>query len=546
MKRSTLRGAAGVSALVMFTALGFSANAGAVSSVRDINEQPVSALKQGGTFTYAINSLPDNFNNSTIDGNTADTSYIMGPTQPGAFMIDENGKFAVDTNYVTKAVVSSKNPEIITYTLNPKAVWSDGKAVGLADWVGMWKANNGVDTTYDAVSTSGYEDISSVKAGGTNEIVVTFKKIFADWQGLFGGILPASMTATSAAYNKNWLTKPDVSAGPFKYSSMDTTAGTVTLVQNPTWWGDKPVLDKIIFRAVDPANQLDALKNGEVDYIDIGPSAPQYKLAKEMSGVTVHTAKAPNFRHVTFGQKDAPMKNVLVRQAIMLAMDRSVVAKALMGPIIPNVQTLDNHIFVGGVAGNQDNTSGLGKHNLAQAKGKLALAGYHGVPAKDASGKALTLSITIPSGVPTSASEAALIQSSLKEAGITLTINVVPLGDFFAKYINVGDFDLTVFTWIGTALPISSAVGIYKTDGPQNYGGIGSAAIDALLEKANSTLDQAKRVIYANQADALIWKIGHSVTNYQRPNNTVTKSTVANMGSFGFTSGDWTKVGFVK
>ena len=207
-------------------------------SPRQINEKATSALTSNGTLIYAVNQVPDNYNTSHIDGNEAGDGYMQSTALPGAWIIDKYGDFVLDTNYVTKAVVTKTSPQTITYTLNPKAKWSDGKAVGLADWVGMWKANNGSDTKYEVVSTTGYEDIQSVAKGkGANDIVVTFKKTYADWQGLFGGVLPAAVTATPEAFNTSWKTAPKVSAGPFKYSSTDNTAKTVTYVRNTAWWG---------------------------------------------------------------------------------------------------------------------------------------------------------------------------------------------------------------------------------------------------------------------------------------------------------------------
>ena len=63
-----------------------------------VDDTPVANLKKGGTFVWAINDLPDNFNPSQIDGNTADTSYIMGSTLPGFFYIDASGAWQVDKN----------------------------------------------------------------------------------------------------------------------------------------------------------------------------------------------------------------------------------------------------------------------------------------------------------------------------------------------------------------------------------------------------------------------------------------------------------------
>ena len=295
----------------------------------DINAQPVGNLKKGGTFVWAINSLPDNFNTSQIDGNTADTCYIMCATLPSFSSLDATGTLVIDKNYATAVTLTSKKPQVVTYLINPKAKWSNGKAIGLADFAGMWKANNGSNTAFEVVSTTGYEDIGSVKKGSAaNSVVVTFKKVYADWQGLFSGLLPAALTASPTVFNTSWKNAPNVTAGPFKYSSTDVTAQTVTVVRNPSWWGPKPVLDKIVYRAIPPATQLDALANGEVDYIDIGPSAPNFKRAGTLAGVRVHVSKAPNYRHMTFGSKTSISQNVSVRQAIMMGIDRSTIARA--------------------------------------------------------------------------------------------------------------------------------------------------------------------------------------------------------------------------
>ena len=389
--------------------------------------------------------------------------------------------------------------------------------------------------------------MGNAKGKGANDIVVTFKKTYADWQGLFGGILPAAVTATPEAFNTAWKTAPNVSAGPFKYSSTDNTAKTVTYVRNTAWWGAKPVLEKIVYRALTVDAQLDALANGEVDYIDIGPDANKYKRASKLSGVNVRISVAPNYRHLTFGQKSAAMKDPLVRQAITTAIDRDAIAKALIGPMDPKVTSMDNHIFVKGLSCYANNAGALGEYNLQLADQLLDKAGWELVGGKRTKGgETLSLKITIPAGVASSAQESLMIQSMLKPLGIDLVIDSVPSQPFFSDYIIPGNFDMTVFTWLGTPLPISSAKSIFATDGGQNYGKIGSAKIDKYFEDANATLDSKKRCSLATEADKEIWKVGHSAILCQRPNIVGVDSKLANIGAFGFTSIDWTKVGFVK
>lgn len=139
-----------------------------------------------------------------------------------------------------------------------------------------------------------------------------------------------------------------------------------------------------------------------------------------------------------------------------------------------------------------------------------------------------------------------MVQSMLKPLGIDLKIDVVPSQPFFSDYIIPGNFDMTHFTWLGTSLPISSSKSILSTTGDQNYGKIGTAKIDELFDKANSTLDPVERCKIATQIDKLVWEVGHSIILYQRPNIIGVDAKLANIGAFGFTSGDWTKIGFVK
>lgn len=547
MNKRTKRGLVVGLAVALVASIGVSTPVSAAKGDGpSVDATPVANLKKGGTFVWAINDLPDNFNPSQIDGNTADTSYIMGSTLPGFFYIDANGAWQVDKNYASKVELTSTKPQVVTYTLNPKAKWSDGKPVGLNDFVSFWRAQNGSNEAFEVVSTTGYENIKSVRRGASaNQVVVTFSEVYADWIGLFSGLLPASLTKDPATFNTAWKSLPGVSAGPFIFQSKDVAANTVTMVPNKKWWGDKPVLDRIVYRAIPPATQMDALANGEVDYIDIGPDANAFARAKTLKGVSVHVSKAPNYRHMTFGSSTAVIRDKAVRQAIMMAMNRNAITKAMIGTIDRRATSLDNHVFVKGLSCYTNNSGVYGKFSLKMAKETLDKAGWKGTP-RTKNGQQLKVAITIPSGVPTSAQEAQLMQATLAQAGITLEIRVVPLTDFFSKYILPGDFEMTVFSWIGTSLPISSSKSILRSDGEQNFGSIGSAAADKLIDRAQTELNQVKRCQLINQADKLLWEVGHSAPTYQRPNVTAKDRNLKNMGSWGFSSMDYTKVGFAK
>jgi peptide/nickel transport system substrate-binding protein len=541
-------------AAVAAGALAFSLAApGTANSKFTINEQPVSKLKKGGTFVWTIASFPKNYNTSHIDGNAADTNNIMGAMLPGPFKVDYSGTLVVDKDYALDVKVTKSKPQTITYTLNPKAKWSDGKAITWKDYELYWKSQNGSNKDFKINSSTGYEDISSVKKGKTNyEVVVTFKKIYADWQGLFGGLLPPSVTRTPAAFDTLWKTAPTLSAGPFSFQSSDTNAQTVTIVPNKQWWGDKPVLDKIVYRTVIVAAQMDALANGELDFVDIAANVNFFKRAKTLKGIRVDVNSAPQYRHIDFSPKGV-LADRRVRQAVMMAIDRNTITKAMIGVIDPKATPLGNHIFVKGVGGYKDVSGIYGSYNLQRADALLDAAGWVSQAAPNPRKKGdqeLTLTFRIPSGVPTSAQEALLVQSMLQAIGVKVNLEIVPIADFLDE-LELCKGDMTVFTWVGGLFPISSSKSIYSlpvagSDSGQNFCGIGSAAIDKLYEQANSELVFAKRADLANKAAALIWQEGHSLLLYQRPNVVASKNKIANFGAFGFGGVDYTKIGFTK
>jgi peptide/nickel transport system substrate-binding protein len=216
-----------------------------------------------------------------------------------------------------------------------------------------------------------------------------------------------------------------------------------------------------------------------------------------------------------------------------------------LGPLDVETKSLDNHIFMANQDGYQNNSGDVGRYDPEKAKQLLDEAGWKldgSVRKKD--GKPLEINLVIPSAVATSKQEAELVQNMLGQIGAQVKINTVPSTDLFDKYITPGQFDFTVFSWMGTAYPIGSSKSLYskptrnakgELDVRQNYARVGSDEIDQLLAQANGELDRRKAMELANRADALIWQEVHSLTTYQRPELVASKKNLANFGAFGFT-----------
>ena len=511
-----------------------------------INPTPRNQVQDGGTLTWPLLQIPSNFNYHHLDGTLRDNADVIQALMPYAFRTDAGGTPIWSRDYLASEPQLTIEPvQVVTYEINPQAVWSDGTPITWEDFYWQWQANNGENPAYQISSSNGYSDIQNVERGANDrEVIVTFAVRYADWQAIYNPIYPASTNRDPQIFNEGWRQQPRVTAGPFAFESVNQTAKTITLVRSETWWGDRAKLDRIVYRALEATAQIDALANGEIDLFDIGPDANMYNRARGLSGVEIRVAGGPNFRHLTMNGTSQNLQDVRVRRALAMGIDRIAIARALLGPLAVEAEPLNNHIFMRNQVGYQDNSGEVGVYNPDRARQLLDEAGWlleGDVRRKD--GRPLEITMIIPSGVATSRQEAELMQNMLGQLGVSLRITTVPSPDFFDRYITPGEFDFTVFSWIGTPFPISSTKSIYgnptrnaqgELEIQQNFARIGSDAIDALYAQATAELDRSRAVDIANRIDALIWEEVHSLTLYQRPELWATKIGLANIGAFGF------------
>ncbi|TLK57023.1 ABC transporter family substrate-binding protein, partial [Pseudomonas aeruginosa] len=79
---------------------------------------------------------------------------------------------------------------VVTYDINPDAVFNDGTPIDWRVFETMWKFNNAENPDVVANSTDGYDQIESVTAGESDkQAVVTYKQAYPWWQALFDRVL---------------------------------------------------------------------------------------------------------------------------------------------------------------------------------------------------------------------------------------------------------------------------------------------------------------------------------------------------------------------
>jgi peptide/nickel transport system substrate-binding protein len=518
----------------------------------DINPVERAQLRDGGDFIWPLDSLPPQFNRNQIDGTEADTRDVMSAIMPVIFKGDAQSVMQPDPNYVESAELTSQDPQVVTYRLNPNFRWNDGRPVDWTDFDAQWRALNGSNPAFLVAGTTGYTEIAGVSQGATpQEVVVTYASKFADWRGNFVPLFPRETNLDPAVFNQGWVGQPipGVGAGPFVFDSIDPTAQRITVVRNPNWWGETPALDRIIYQAMDPNAQPEAFANGSLSWFDIGPSVAYFQRAQQVPGVSIRTSNGPNYRHITFnGAPGSILEDPALRKAIMKGIDRQVITQSQIGPIVPDARPLGNHLYVEGQAGYQDN-SGVVAYDPEAARRELDALGWtlQG-DVRVRNGQPLVIRDIIPTAVAVSDAESRIVQQQLREIGVQVNIETVPSDNFFEQFVNTGDFDITHFSWLSTPTPISSGSGIFRLADEigQNYGRIGNERINELLVQANAELDPVRQREIVNELDKEIWNAGHSLLLYQRPDAYATQANVANFGAFGFADFDYTMIGFTQ
>ncbi|MGZ9933151.1 ABC transporter family substrate-binding protein [Streptomyces sp. NC-S4] len=270
-RRSLALLTSGVLALPLLTGCGAGDDEGGQAAAgQDIATTTRDKVADGGVLRWAVDALPETLNTFQADAD-ATTNRIAGAVLPQLFVLDAKGRPVVNPDYLEKAEVIEREPkQVVQYKLNQKAVWSDGREIGAADFVAQWRALNGKDSAYWTARNAGYDRIEKIEKGKTDlEVRVTFNKPYADWRALFTPLYPKQVTGTPEAFNEGARGALKITAGPFGLGAVDKKSGTVALTRNARWWGRPAKLDTLVLTAVPRAERPAALAAGKLDLAEI-------------------------------------------------------------------------------------------------------------------------------------------------------------------------------------------------------------------------------------------------------------------------------------
>ena len=504
------------------------------------------SVAKGGTITYTLEKTMSGWNVNSATTSTFESAEVMDGLLPAAFTANPDMLPALNTNLMISAKQTNTNPQTLVYKIRPDAVWSDGTPIDVKDFDYQWKNSDGIHCPdCGAATTSGYNQIKSLTGSDNGKTVtIVMSTPYSDWQAMFGTMYPAHIaaqhgdlsTAAGLAKSFKWFdtTQPSYSGGPYQISGKADKLTAVTEVPNPKWYGEvKPSLDKLVFRIItDQTQEVPALQNHEVQAIYPQPDADITGAVEKLAGqgIDSYLGKGLQWEHLDFNETNPLLKDKTLRTAIFTAVNRQQVIAKTIGQFVPKAQPLNNHMYVPGQPGYQDNVSstGQGSGDVAKAKKMLTAAGYTGVGSKlkNKTGQTISFRCSYTAGNQLRQQSCVLVQSELAALGIQ--IKPVPLDDLGGT-LQSGDFDMIIYAWVGTPFVVSGAQQIYKLKGGSDFGKNDDPAVEKLLDAGATATDPATVHDNLNKADKLLTADAYELPLFQKPTFLAAWSNIANL-----------------
>lgn len=444
-----------------------------------------------------------------------------------------------------------------TWTIDPKANWSDGRPIIGADYLARVKMTGRSKVSPNKSSFNdieGYQDYSSGKATAISGITidsanpkkfaVKFTRIFCPALNLAFGVAPMpdhifgkytidndpSKNVDEAPENNN----PPVSSGPFKFKEWRKGDQTI-LVKNDNYWKGAPLIDELVYKVVADTNVLSAqLKTGELTVGSIQP--PDLAGIQGESRLKVYKFNQVSYTYIGWRANNpnvAFLQDKRVRQALAYGIDMSaVVQSVLLGEGTKNLQ--HHPSFLWSAAPEKD----LNPYNYDKAKAEdlIKQAGFSkgtdGVFAKD--GKPLAITIVTNQGNKLREAFLQVATEQYKQLGVKINPKVEAFESLVPKLTGGSpEIEAVIIGWTNIIEPDSYTVWhssnvASPTKAGNNFVGYSNPEVDKLLDQGRNGPDcsQAARQKVYQQMNKILNEDEPYMFGYAPKNLLVVDSTV--------------------
>jgi dipeptide transport system substrate-binding protein len=292
------------------------------------------------------------------------------------------------------------------------------------------------------------------------------------------------------------LNAKPVGTGPFVLKSY-TKDAVIRYDVNPTYWGQKPKIDRLIYAITPDATvRAQKVKAGECQ-IALSPKPQDVADAKADKALKVVQTPAFMTAFVALNTEKKPLDNPKVRQALNMAFDRPTYLKTVFdntaspatNPYPPNTWSYDKSIQAY-------------PYDVAKAKKLLADAGL-------ANGFETTIWVRPNGSVlnPNPKAGAELLQADFAKIGVKADVKVIEWGELI-KEAKQGQHDTLFMGWAGdNGDPDNYLSPLFSCNAVKsgiNFARYCDPQLDKLIAEGKATPDQAKRAKAYEAAQKII------------------------------------------
>lgn len=404
-----------------------------------------------------------------------------------------------DTSAYTPGLATKWEPvDSVTwrFTLRPGATWHDGQPVTPDDVIFSFAAF--ADTALGAPGGAAIAGLS-VTADGSDKVLIRFPRASADelLDATWGvRIMPKRIwdPIPRAQWGSDSGLAQLMGSGPFKVTEWQRGQSLHLERVAPSTGAIKQIVWRF---AGDQDAALNLVLSGEADLLETAISPAARERASKDTTVVLRPYPSALYGFLGFRHADAQgrphpiLRDVGVRRALRLAIDRATLVKAVLGPeaAIPGGPTSRAiWLWTDGASSGPD---------VARANQLLDSLGWarSGAGVRSKGGRKLGIDIMVPSTSGTRRQLAEGIQQMWKQVGVDATITAVDFPVFMERLQSQGRFD----TMIGAALDEPGPRGLVdqwsKSGwGSQNQLRYSNAQFDSLANAAvlARTPDQAR------------------------------------------------------
>ncbi len=433
------------------------------------SEASAAGLKQGGDLRAALTGEPDMLDPAKS------SIYTGAQVYEGIFSklidVDASGAFVPDlaTSW------TQADPKTWTFHLVTGATFHNGETFTSADV--KYTFERILDPKTASAYAGLYEQIASVDAPDPATAVFHLKSSFGPF--LTNLATNGEIVNRKAVESGDPARKP-VGTGPFEFVEW-VQGDHITVKKNPTYFKKGlPHLDSVTFRFL-PVDQsrIDALSAGELDWADAVPlqRVAALKADSRFTFVTSPVAGIPDY--LAMNTRKPPFDNPKVRQAVALAIGRDdIKAVAYLGTGeagLTEMPTGSRWYDATGVFASQP--------DIAKAKQLLAEAGFP---------NGLSVEYLGLPQYPELLKTGQVVREALKRVGIDMTIKSVDVSVWYDAF-TAGTYAITSAYQERTIDPDNFYSLVIKSGAPVNSTGYSNKSVDALIDQAAASGDEAER-----------------------------------------------------